>query len=174
MPKQGRAFALAALVAALVLAAAGCGGGDESSGGDTAVAAAEPTTAEENAEDASVESTQASGIADEDCTDLASIGFTFDEALRASVQDPDLDATTKFFDTFIEKAPDDIKDDLRTVATAFAEVVPELKDLNFEGESPETTAKLLELSARFETPKLRRAAENVHAWAEEHCGATTP
>jgi hypothetical protein len=92
-------------------------GGDESSGGDTAVATAEPTTTEETTEDASVESTQATGIADEDCTDLASIGFTFHEALRASVQDPDLDATTKFFDTFIEKAPDEIKDDLRTGAT---------------------------------------------------------
>jgi hypothetical protein len=187
MGTRGRWVAPAALLAAVTLAAAGCGGDDESSGGETTAAAetTEPATTEEATTTevttgATTEETTeaATGVADEDCVELASVGAKFSEALGATGQNADYEATTRFFDELVEKAPDEIRDDLATVAAAWREIASELNDLNLQGgqaPSPETIAKLQQLSAKFDTPKLNQASKNLQAWANEHCGTgTTP
>jgi hypothetical protein len=181
MRLRGHWAAVAAVLAALTLAAAGCGGDDESSGGETTVATAEPATTEETAteatsEETTEETTAAASIADKDCIELATIGAKFSEALGGSGQNPNFEATTQFFDELVDKAPDEIKDDLRTVATAWKEIATQLKDLNLQSgqaPSPETIAKLQALSAKFDTPKLQQASKNLQAWADQHCGTGT-
>jgi hypothetical protein len=183
MRMRGHWAAVAAVLAALALAAAGCGGDDESSGGETTVATAETATTEETATEATTteattteETTAATGIADKDCVELATVGAKFSEALGASGQNPNYAATTKFFDELVDKAPDEIKDDLRTVATAWKEIATQLQDLNLQSgqtPSPEAIAKLQAIGAKFDTPKLQQASKNIQAWADQHCGTGT-
>jgi hypothetical protein len=178
MRKHGRALALAATLAALALAVGGCGGGDdESSDGATTAAAAETTEPTTTEEETTEETTgAATGIADEDCIELASIGAKFSEALGATGQNANFEATTAFLQQLVDKAPDEIKDDLAVLSAAWAEVATALKDIDLSSGAPpsaETLAKLQELGTKFNTPKLQQASKNLTAWSNEHCGTGT-
>jgi hypothetical protein len=184
MRKHGRALALAATLAALALAVGGCGGGDdESSDGATTAAAAETETTAETTEPTTTEAetteettSAASGIADEDCIELASIGAKFSAALGATGQNTDLEQTTAFFEELADKAPGEIKDDLAVLSAAWVEVAAALKDIDLSsGAAPSaaTLVKLQKLSTKFNTPELQQASKNLTAWSNEHCGTGT-
>ena len=106
-----------------------------------------------------------------------------------------LAATTAVFDELVEKAPAELKDDLRTLASAWAGMGVVLKDdvvlkeldlvlkdidlSNPSATSAETLAKLQELTAKLHAPAVQQAeqaATNLSAWSNEHCGTgtTTP
>jgi hypothetical protein len=179
MRDRGRAVALVTIVAALALAAGGCGGGDdESSDGATTAAAAETTEPAATVEETTGETTAAgTGIADEDCIELANVGAKFSEALGGTGQDANYEATTALFAELVDKAPDEIKDDLATLSAAWAELAAGLKDMDLSaGQAPsaETIAKLQALSTKFNTPELQAASTNLAEWSQEHCGTTTP
>jgi hypothetical protein len=182
MRDRGRAVALVTMLAALALAAGGCGGGDdESSGSATTTAVTEttepPTTAETTTGETTEAGTGAGALADEDCAELANVGAKFSEALAATGQGTDYEATTAFFRELVDKAPDEIKNDLATLATAWAEIAAALKDVDLSsGQAPSaaTIAKLQELSTKFNTPALQQASTNLAEWTQEHCGTTTP
>jgi hypothetical protein len=187
MRTRGRWAVFAAVLAAVTLAAAGCGGDDESSSGETTIAAEttepatteESTTAEETTEATTEETTEAAatGIADKDCLELAGIGAKFSEALGATGQNANYAATTKLFQELVAKAPDEIKDDLATVAKAWGEMAKGLEGMNLSsGQVPSaaTIAKLQALGAKFNTPEIQQASKNLTAWSNEHCGTGTP
>ena len=186
MTKRGRWIVLAASVAALALAAAGCGGGSESSGTDTTVAAAtteaattEQSTTEEmttEADTSATDTSAATGIADKDCLELASIGAQFSQAFSAT-GGTNYEATTAFFQALADKAPDEIKGDIQTLSAAWVKIAAALKDANLtSGQVPsaETIAKLQKLSTTLDTPELKKATSNLEAWSKQHCGTTTP
>ena len=181
MRDRGRAVALVTMLAALALAAGGCGGGDdESSGASTTAAVAEttePTTTAETTTAETTGQTDMGNLVDTDCAELATVGAKFSEAFGGTGQDPDYEATTAFFAELVDKAPDEIKDDLATLATAWTEVAAALKDVDLssgQAPSPETIAKLQELSTKFNTPALQQASTNLAEWTQQHCGTTTP
>jgi hypothetical protein len=166
-------------VAALALAAGGCGGGDDESSGASTTAAetTEPTTTAETTTAETTGQTGMGNLVDTDCAELATVGAKFSEAFSGTGQDPDYEATTAFFTELVDKAPDEIKDDLATLATAWTEVATALKDVDLSsGQAPsaETIAKLQELSTKFNTPALQQASTNLAEWTQEHCGTTTP
>jgi hypothetical protein len=189
MREQGRAFVLAALIAVLALVAAGCGGGDENSA-DEAVTTVEVTTEEPTTTEAATTTTTeettgttteaATGLgklADKDCIELAGVSAKFSQALSATGQNANFEATNAFFAELVKKAPDEIKDDLAAVAKAWGEMAAALKDLDLQsGQVPsaETIAKLQQLSTKFDTPELQQASKNLQAWSQKHCGTTTP
>jgi hypothetical protein len=185
--RRAALFALLALLGAVALLAAGCGGGDSESAADettietTTETLTEDETTEETTEEETTatgdEDTDLSGIADEDCLELASIGAKFTEALGATGAGTDYETTTKLLDELADKAPDEIKDDLAVLAAAWKDIAAALKDVDLtSGQAPsaEVLAKLQELGTKFNTPKLQQASENLAAWAQEHCGTATP
>ena len=181
MRTEGVAVALVTMLAALALAAAGCGGGDdESSGASTTAAAAEttePTTTAETTTGRRPRPHRDAGASSDD--GLRGAGDRRREVLRGAQgtgQAPDSEATTAFFAELVDEAPDEIKDDLATLATAWAEIATALKDVDLSsGQAPsaETIAKLQELSTKFNTPALQQASTNLAEWTQEHCGTTT-
>jgi hypothetical protein len=173
-------FALLALVAALTLVAAGCGGGSDEAGSDEATieTTTETTTEDTETTEESTETTtdtdvNLGSIANEDCLELASVGAKFSEALSATGGQPDFDTTTKFFAELVDKAPNEIKADLQTLAAAWTEVAAALKGVDLSsGQAPnaETLAKLQEIGNKFNTPKLQQASKHLTAWAKKNCG----
>ena len=167
------------MLGALALLAAGCGGG-----GDKSSAATETTietTAETETTDTSSETTEESSdtngnpFASKDCLELAGIGAKFSEALGATGSGQNLEATTAFLDELVSKAPDEIKGDLATLASAWQEIAAALKDVDLtSGAAPnaDTIKKLQEISQKFDTPELQQASQHLETWAQDNCGAT--
>ena len=173
--------ALLALLAALTLMAAGCGGSDEAGSDDTAI---ETTTDETTEDDTTTDETETtdetdttedsdvSAFASEDCLELASIGTKLSEALSASGGTGDFDATATYFEQLVDKAPDEIKDDLATIAGAWEEIAEALGDVDLSSggtPSAEDLQALQELGTRLSTTELTQASENIAAWATENC-----
>ncbi len=185
MASRRNVVALLVLVTALVLVASGCGGSGDSSGDDTAIetttetdATTETETEATETEETETEETDADAglgaLADEDCLELASIGAKFSEALGATGA-TDYEATSELFDELVDKAPDEIKNDLAIFAGAWKEIAAALADVDLSSgatPSPETIQKLQELGEKFNTPELTKALENLGAWTQEHCGTT--
>lgn len=187
MASRRNVVALPVLVAALALAlgtvASGCGGSSESSGDEAAIETTTETTETETTEEATeteepeTETATDAGLgalADEDCLELASIGAKFSEALGATGA-TDYEATSELFDELVDKAPDEIKDDLALFAGAWKEIAAALADVDLSSgatPSPETIQKLQELGESFNTPELTKASANLGAWTQEHCGTT--
>jgi hypothetical protein len=180
MRERGLSLVLAAVLAALALAAAGCGGDDESSGAQTTVAAAEttePAVTEEATTEAMTTETEAAAagtIADKDCLELASVGAQFSQAFSAG-QGTNYAATAAFFEELGNKAPDEIKDDIKTLSAAWVKIAAALKGIDLSsGQVPsaETIAKLQQLSSTLDTPELQKATSNLEAWSKQHCGTT--
>jgi hypothetical protein len=183
MKERGLWLVLAAALAALALAAAGCGGGDESSSAETTVAAetTEPTTTEAaTTEEAATETetdAAAGTIADKDCIELASAGAQFSQAFSATGQGANYAATAAFFEALANKAPDEIKADIKTLSTAWVKIAAALKGIDLSsGQVPsaETIAKLQKLSSTLDTPELQKATSHLEAWSKQHCGTSTP
>ncbi len=187
MASRRKVVALPVLAAALALAlgsvVSGCGGSSESSGDEAAIETTTETTEtteettgteETGTETETTSDTGLGALADEDCLELASIGAKFSEALGATGA-TDYEATSELFDALVDKAPDEIKDDLALFAGAWKEIAAALADVDLSSgatPSPEAIQKLQELSESFNTPELTKASENLTAWTQEHCGTT--
>ena len=177
--KRVSLFALLALLGAIALLAAGCGGGSDESSATTTETTVETTVdTDTEATDTSTETTDASNanpFASGDCLELAGIGAKFAEALGASGGTQDLEATSKFLDELVSKAPDEIKDDLATLAAAWTEIADALKGVDLSGgtaPSADTIKKLQEIGTKFDTPELQQASKNLDAWTKENCSST--
>ncbi len=78
-----------------------------------------------------------------------------------SVAEDDLGAVADQFDTLIDEAPEELRDDLRVVIDAFAEL-----DALDEGD-PDSFALLFEIAER---PEFVEASANLERFGVEECG----
>jgi hypothetical protein len=182
--KRTTLLALLALLGAVALLAAGCGGGSDESSGSTETTV--ETTTDQSTETMDTESTETestdtessgggSAFASKDCLQLASIGAEFSKAMGGTDASDSVETTSKFFDALVAKAPDEIKDDLATLASAWKEVATQLKGIDLTSgatPSPETLQKLQEIGKKFDTPELQKASQNIEAWAKDNCGSS--
>jgi hypothetical protein len=173
MRKRGSAMALFALLAAAALLAAGCGGGGSSSSEAESDTTTVETTAEET--ETTTDDGDTSAFASKDCLELAGIGAKFAEAAAPTGAQSDPEAAAAFFEELVEKAPDEIKDDMAVLAEAIAEITTALKGIDLTGAAaadPETLAKLQELGEKFSDPKYQQASQNIEAWAKDNCSTS--
>jgi hypothetical protein len=175
---------LALLVTALALVAAGCGGGDDSASSDETTVE-ETTTAEETATEdtTSADTTEAEGtdteltgtpFVTEDCLAVVA-AFT---ALAAGVgaagggNDEGVEQAASEFQGYVDRAPDEIKDDMTVLATAYAAYTQALSDLGLQaGDQPsnEQLAQLASASEKLNTPEVLAASESFSNWASTNC-----
>lgn len=185
MRPEGRALALAGLLAAVALAAGGCGGDDTSSdaaGTTVAAETTEPATTEAETTEATTEETaEPSDISDEDCEKLGTFAAELFETFAvAALAGPGGSAETarELFEELVADVPDELADDLATMAGAWAEITVALEkiDLTRDPQSAADFAKLQALTSKFDTPELQQARTNVQNWVEEDCrtDTTTP
>ena len=159
---------LAVIVSALLLVGAGCGGGDDEAADDTDVTFTD-TTLDETTTGEETDGSSVDGLASEDCLQLATIGAAISQAFTGAGDD---DETSELFDDLFDKAPDEIRTDLRTVADGYEEYADALADLDLgEGQAPsaEDLQAIQAAIASIDQVEVQAAAERLSAWAETNC-----
>ena len=164
-------------VLALAVVGAGCGGGDDEAGGDTTVVITETTdttdesTTDETTTDESDTDSGASGFPSGDCLQAVSAFGVLAQA-AASAAGVDADDSLQTFQAFTDNAPDEIKDDLQVLASAYAEYIKTLSELGLEqGEVPDAgqIAALTQASEGFSSSEFQAASDNWNAWLSANC-----
>lgn len=79
-------------------------------------------------------------------------------------------------EAFASAAPEEIRDDLRTIYEGYASVTQAMADVGYDptsGEVPDaqTIAALQAAAAALDTAEFREASERVNTWFEQECGA---
>src|SRR5262245_59050953 len=169
---------LALLVMALALVAAGCGGGDDES------AASDETTIEETTTSSEETTTEETTEADETETEASGsgTGFVTEDCIAAVAAFSSLAAgvgaasggnaegveeAASQFEAYADKAPEEIQDDIRVLAEAYAVWIKAVNDLGLQpGETPsaEQLAQLGSASQQLNTPEVAEASENFNNW----------
>ena len=78
-------------------------------------------------------------------------------------------------EAFAQNAPDEIADDMQTIAAAYATMTQALADSGYDPASgvaptPEQAAALQQASAALNSTEFQQASDNVSAWFEDQCG----
>lgn len=163
----------AAFIITGLLLVAGCGGSDSKSSDSVKADAGSSSTS-------ASASASASGVFDSKrcagaVAGMAKVTAAIPEAM--SGKSGDLQDSVKAFDKFAEAAPKEIRDDLKTLAAAYAKVAKVLKDIDFDpasGKAPsaEQMQKLASISTTLDTKETQAASDRVSAWFEKNCGKT--
>ncbi len=171
---------LALLVLALALAAAGCGGGDdEPSAADDTTTIEETTTDDTTSEETTTSDETTDGdadfdFADEDCQALVaayvSVSGAFAQAATGSSED--LADQTDAFSEFADKVPEEIRADVQTIASAYAQYIQAYQDSGIEPGQIPTAEQAQQLQAALESvgdADVTAASERLGAWTQENC-----
>jgi hypothetical protein len=174
------------VAAALAVGAAGCGGGSNSAAETSATTETTTTQETETSEATETEtametttestSTETNGInfASGDCRKLLGAAQELSQSLSSAATDKEkVQQEKQLFQSFVDKAPSEIKPDLQVLADAFSKYVDALAGLNLKpGQTPsaETLQKLQQAIASVDEAKVRKASQHLDAWAKTHCG----
>jgi hypothetical protein len=157
-----RGAAIALLLVVFLIVGAGCGGGDDEAADDTVVTETTETTDE---------TTDLDAFASEECLQLVSMGAALSQAFTGT-GGADAEETSELFAELVDKAPDELRADIETVAAGFAEYAEAIRELDLqEGEVP-SAAQLQQIQAALasvDQPELTAASERISAWAQENC-----
>jgi ABC-type glycerol-3-phosphate transport system substrate-binding protein len=163
---------LALLVAALALVAVGCGGSDdESSAADeTTVTETTTTTSDETSSD----DLDSFDFADEDCQALVAAYVSLSGALAGASGGGSSDFADEIeeFTELAEKVPDEIREDVETVAAAYSQYIDVIQDAGIEpGEIPtaEQAQQLQNALQSVGEADVTAAGERLSAWTTENC-----
>ena len=171
-------FLLVALV--LVLAAAGCGGGDDesSASGDTTTTETvteDTTTTDETTTESTETDTDTSGTfnwASSDCQSLVAAYVALSAAVGAATTGQDVSGDIAKFTDYADKVPDEIRDDVQTLATAYGEFSTQMKDLGLKpGEVPNADQiQALEAASKsLGDSDVQAASDRLTAWTTANC-----
>jgi hypothetical protein len=176
-----RWFLIVLAVLALAFTGAGCGGGDDESASDTdtteitdSIATDETTTDETTDETDTGDDTDATGFdfSSEECRQLASAGSAFSQAFGSATSGADLSDEAEAFQEFAENAPEEIRDDMQTLAGAYEEIVVALADVDLTpGETPSAAqvAQLTQALSSIDSAGVTEASTRIGAWAQANC-----
>jgi hypothetical protein len=170
---------LSILVLAFALVVSGCGGSDDDSAasGDTAIeetTTTETTTDETTTEDDGTDTDADFDFADEDCRSLvaAFLGVSQAFAAAAGGSDAELEEQAEAFAEYADDVPDEISDDVATLAAAYGQYIEVLQDAGIQpGQIPtaEQAQQLQDALASVGTADVTAASERLSAWTTENC-----
>jgi len=172
---------LSILVVALALVAAGCGGSDdESAASDETTTEATTTTDETTTDETTTEaSTDTSGtdtgafnFASEDCQSLVKAYVGLSAAIAAASGGQDVSADIEKFSKYVDEVPEEIRDDVQTIAAAYGTFANELKDIGYKpGQVPtaDQIQKLQDASKSVATSDVQAAGDHLNTWTTENC-----
>jgi murein L,D-transpeptidase YcbB/YkuD len=151
-------------VLVLVAAAAGCGGSKSSS---------PPTTTSASTSSSSTSSVTATAST-KNCSKLVALGSKVSQSLltQSSSGITSLQSEAKAVQAAASSAPAAIKDDVETLAAAYANYATQLKKAGFKPGSTPTAAQIATFVAAIQkdtTPKLNAAIQSIEAWAKKSC-----
>jgi hypothetical protein len=87
----------------------------------------------------------------------------------------DMQSSIDALENFAANAPEEIADDMQTLAAAYAQVTQALADSGYDPTSgvaptPEQAAALQQATAGLNSEEFQQASDNVTAWFQEQCG----
>jgi len=174
-----RWLTIAVAVFTLVLVGAGCGGGDdEASGTDTTVITdtldTDETTTDETTtdDDSGTDTGDLPTFASEDCQSLVAAFVVLSAATGAAASGTDISEDVEKFAELAEGVPDEIKDDVATVAEAYSGYASLLADVGLQpGEIPTAAQaqELQEAAQALASEDVSAAGERLSAWTTENC-----
>ena len=164
-----RVARMVAAIGCVAVLAAGCGDGD----GDGAATTTAPASDDGGSGDGGT--TDTGLVADfvpEDCQFLLAGAFLNPLASAVPGSELDLGDSAARLEAIADKAPDEIKDAMRTLSEGFAAFAEAMKDVDFSDASsfadPEVQTKLQELEDVFDA-EFEAAGEKVSAYVEANC-----
>jgi hypothetical protein len=172
------------VLAALTFAAAGCGGGSNSAATTSATTTESTTTQEtetsEATETSTTESTstEASGFnfGSGDCKKLAEAGQQFAQSMSSATTDKEkLEQAKQLYQSFVDKAPSEIKPDLQVLADAYSKIADAIGKIDIKpGQTPDaaTIQKIQEALASIDNAKVQAATQHLSAWVTSNCGTS--
>ena len=170
---------IAVAVLGLALVGAGCGGDDEEAASDdttvTITTDTDTTDAGETTDDTTDDGdASGTGVLTEDCLAAVSAFVSLSQAVGAATTGggSGADAFSDELNEFADKAPDEIQDDIRVLADAYAAFIDELSDLDLqEGQVPsgDQIQALTDASEQLNTPEVTQASETFNSWAQTNC-----
>lgn len=88
----------------------------------------------------------------------------------------DLSTSVEQMETFAQAAPDEIRDDLLTVAQGYSAFSAAIQGTGYDPSSgqpppPEAAAAIQQASQQLQNADLQAASERVSAWFAENCGS---
>jgi hypothetical protein len=173
-----RWLAIVVAVLGLALVGAGCGGGDDEAAGDDTTIVTETTETDgtETTDDTDTD-TDLGDIGDvsEDCLAAVSAFVALSQAVGAAGAGGDTanaDESAELFSEYADKAPEEIQDDIRVLADAYATYIEELSGLDLQtGATPsaDQIQQLTEAAEKLNTPEIQAASESFNTWATTNC-----
>jgi hypothetical protein len=111
------------------------------------------------------------------CTDAAKAMGAAAAAVPQAITGTGTDLSTSVdqLEAFADAAPDEIKDDLKTVAEGYANIIKVFKDSGFDptsGQPPSAAvlARLVAASGALGDASFQQALQRVGAWFKDNCG----
>ena len=167
---------LSIFVVALALVAAGCGGSDDESAASDETTIEETTTTDETTTEESTDTsgtdTNAFNFASEDCQSLVKAYVGLSAAIAAASGGQDVSGDIEKFSQYVDEVPEEIRDDVQTIAAAYSTFADELKDIGYTpGQVPtaDQLQKLQDASGSLGTSEVQAAGEHLSTWATENC-----
>jgi len=150
----------------------GCGGDDDNASSGSDADAPTGSTARDatgnTTDGAAIDSARCAGAA----TAMAQAAAALPQAVAGTTQG--IQASVAQFEAFADAAPSEIKNDLRTVAAGYADLVKVLSDANYDPASgqppsPEVQARIRAATEDLEDSDFLEAANRVTAWFQDGC-----
>jgi hypothetical protein len=172
-----RWLAIVVAVLGLALVGAGCGGDDDSSATGDTTEIVETTTEDTTTEDTTTEDAteddatddDLSGLASEDCIELATASAGLGQAFAAPGSE--LEAADAF-EELADRVPDEIRDDWQVLADAYETYAEALGDVDLSGggtPDAETLQALQQALSSIDQQAVADASRNVSEWAQANC-----
>jgi len=171
------------LVVGLALVAAGCGSSSSTSETTTTTetvtestttettTTGETTTSGETTTEASGNGSGASGLPSANCIQAVTAFGVLGQA-AAGAAGANTDQSLSTFEKYADAAPEEIRADLKTLASGYAAYIKTLTQLGIkQGETPnaEQIAKLAKASEAFNTSDFQAASQHWDAWVAKNC-----
>jgi hypothetical protein len=179
-----RPLTILLVLATLTFGAAGCGGGSNSAAPTSTTTTESTTTQETEATEATETSTTEStsteagefNFGSGDCRKLAEAGQEFAQSMSSATTDKEkLQQAKQLYQSFVDKAPSDIRPDLQVLADAYSKIVDAVGKIDIKpGQTPDaaTIQKFQEALASIDNAKVQEASQHVTTWVTSNCGAS--
>jgi hypothetical protein len=185
-----RVVLLSAFAAGLLLALSACGGGTASKSAHakskttvTKTTAKTETTATQRtatsqtstkgmATKTATSTVKAPALPATECRRLATLAAKVGQAFTGRTPAADMRAYADFLQRLAKTAPTDIRGDFGVLADAYTEIADAVAAVYSSPRAtptPDQLKKLADVGKELNTGAIKRAADNVNAWLQQHC-----
>jgi len=174
-----RSSKLVVVLSIVALALVGCGGGDDGGGGSTTGGGGTTTGGGGGTTTGGDGGSLEGGALDAaTCAQVVAAmasAYSGSTAAMTGSGGGDMQSAVDSLEAFAANAPEEIADDMQTIAAGYAAMMQAFADSGYDPMSgqpptPEQAAALAQAGAAINSTEFQQASDNVSNWFEEQCG----